>query len=106
MEEIRQLQGNYTLIPNELIKGDQELDSKELSILILLYMARNSKDICIFSLEWLYKSLHIKPNNSTGTKRVKQSINPFWNPRHILPGGRRRKTSSYGSGERDPEESN
>lgn len=78
MEEIRQLQGNYTLIPNELIKGDQELDSKELSILILLYMTRNSKDICVFSLEWLYKSLHIKPNNSTGKKQIREILKSLY----------------------------
>jgi hypothetical protein len=73
MEE-RQLQGKYTLIPNEFIKGDSELDSKELSILILLYMTRNSKDICIFNLEWLYNSLKIKPNNSTGKRQIREIL--------------------------------
>jgi hypothetical protein len=73
MEE-RKLQGKYTLIPNNLIKGDSELDSKELSIIILLYTSRNSKDICTFNLEWLYNSLNIKPNNSTGKKQIREIL--------------------------------
>ena len=77
MEE-RQLKGKFTRIPNNLIKGDSELDSKELTILILLYMSRNSKDVCIFNLEWLYAELHIKPNNSTGKKQIREIIKSLY----------------------------
>ena len=77
MEE-RQLQGKFTRIPNNLIKGDMELDSKELSVLILLYMSRNSKDVCIFNLEWLYQALGIKSNNTNGKKQIREILKGFY----------------------------
>lgn len=78
MEE-RQLQGKFTRIPNNLIKDDKELDPKELTILILIYMSRNSKDTCIFNLEWLYTSLQIKANNTYGKKEIRTILQTFYN---------------------------
>jgi hypothetical protein len=77
MEE-RQLDGKFTKIPNDLIKGDKELDSKELTILILLYLSRNSKDICTYNLEWLYKSLNIKNTNTYGKKEIRNILQIFY----------------------------
>jgi len=78
MEE-RQLKGKFTRIPNDLIKDDKELDPKELTILILIYMSRNSKDTCIFNLEWLYTSLQIKANNTYGKKEIRTILQTFYN---------------------------
>jgi hypothetical protein len=41
-------------------------------------MTRNSKDICIFNLEWLYHALKIKPNNTTGKKQIREILKVFY----------------------------
>ncbi|WP_252241646.1 hypothetical protein [Clostridium sp. ZBS18] len=68
----------YTKIPNALIKGDMELNSKELSILTLLYMTRNGKDVCIFNLQYIYDNLNIKSNNTYGKNEIKKILNLFY----------------------------
>lgn len=77
MEE-RQLQGKFTRIPNDLIKDNKELDPKELTVLTLIYMSKNSKDTCIFNLEWLYTSLNIKANNTYGKKEIRTILQTFY----------------------------
>ena len=53
------LQGNFTQLPNTVIKGDKELTSKELTILTIILMTRNNKNICSFNIQFIYDILNI-----------------------------------------------
>lgn len=69
------LQGNFTQLPNTVIKGDKELTSKELTILTIILMTRNNKNICSFNIQFIYDILNIKDNNSRAKKEVKKILN-------------------------------
>lgn len=67
----------FTKIPNYLIKGDFELNSKELTVATLLMTTRNGKDICMFTLKWLYNTLNIADKNSYSQKEIKSILKMF-----------------------------
>jgi hypothetical protein len=67
----------FTKIPNDFIKGDIELNAKELTIATLLLETRNGKDICMFTLKWLYKKLNIADKNTYSQKEIKSILKMF-----------------------------
>jgi len=67
----------FTKIPNDFIKGDFDLNSKELTIATILLMTRNGKDVCIFTLKWLYDILNIGAKNTYSQNEVKKILKMF-----------------------------
>lgn len=67
----------FTKIPNDFIKGDLDLNAKELTIATILLQTRNGKDICMFTLKWLYKKLNIGDKNTYSQKEIKSILKMF-----------------------------
>lgn len=65
---------NYTRIPNNLIKDDSELTSKELLIATTLLTTLNSKNICVFNLEVIFNLLSISTANTRARKEIKNIL--------------------------------
>lgn len=69
---------NFTMIPNEVIKLENELTTKELLILTIILTTRaGNKNICIFNLQSIYSTLGIKSNNTKTKKEVKDILQLF-----------------------------
>ena len=69
---------NFTMIPNEVIKLENELTTKELLILTIILTTRaGNKNICIFNLKSIYSTLGIKSNNTKTKKEVKDILQLF-----------------------------
>ena len=69
---------NFTMIPNEVIKLENELTTKELLILTIILTTRaGNKNICIFNLQSIYSTLGIKSNNTRTKKEVKDILQLF-----------------------------
>lgn len=78
MEEKKVIKENFTMIPNEVIKLDNELTSKELLVLTIMLTTNSpSKGICTFNLQSIYNTLHIKPNNTKAKKEIKDILQLF-----------------------------
>lgn len=81
LEERRE---NFTMIPNEVIKLENELTTKELLTLTIILTTRaGNKNICIFNLQAIYSTLGIKGNN-TKTKKEIKDILQFFKDENIL----------------------
>jgi len=71
------MKDKFTKISNDFIKGDFDLNSKELTIATILLMTRNGKDVCMFTLKWLYDILNIGAKNTYSQNEVKKILNMF-----------------------------
>lgn len=67
----------FTLIPNDFIKGNNTLEGIELSLLITLLMNKTNKNIITCNMEYIYNILNIKKNNSYRIKDIKQALTNF-----------------------------
>lgn len=67
---------NYTRVANFLIK-DADLKPKELLVATTMLTTLNSKNICIFNLQSIYNTLHIKDNNTRAKEEIKSILKVF-----------------------------
>lgn len=76
--ELKDLKENFTMIPNEVIKLEKELTTKELLILTIILTTRTgNKNISVFNLQSIYNTLNIKANNTKAKKEVKDLLKLF-----------------------------
>lgn len=68
------MDGNFTRIPNTIIKDNTELTSKELLIATILLTTLNSKNICVFNMQSIYDILQIKEKNTRAKKEIKNIL--------------------------------
>lgn len=74
MEGIKE---NFTRIPNDIIKLENELNTKELLIFTIILINRTSKGISAFSLQSLYDILNISSSNTRTKTEIKNILNLF-----------------------------
>lgn len=65
---------NFTIIPNEYIKGTTRLPSDELLIFSVLLMIKNNKDIAMFNIKWLCTLYNSTTSNTTISKSISNNL--------------------------------
>lgn len=65
---------NFTIISNEIIKGENTLEGIELSVLIVLLMNKTNKNIITCNYDYIYKMLNVKKNNSYKINKIKDTM--------------------------------
>lgn len=65
---------NFTIVPNEYIKGTTRLPSDELLILSVLLMIKNNKDIAMFNIKWLCTLYNSTTSNTTISKTISNNL--------------------------------
>ena len=71
------MENTFTIISNDHIKGDNQLKSDKLFLLVLLLQNKTSKDTCMFNIRYLCDRLDTTTRNTNRTKYIIDTLKYF-----------------------------